>query len=79
MLQSLADKEDEDMPTGQITPITNMQKATIASRLDRESTMKRKAKSKISTLLCREIFQRKQEMEKEMKRREKQASNEVAM
>ena len=60
MVQSLVNKPDEeDITTGQITPITNIQREAALTRIDQEAFIKRSGKARISTLLCREIFQRK--------------------
>lgn len=56
MLESLAeDMQTEEAETDPVTPITNMQQAAVISRLEREG-VKRRVKTRIGTLLCREIF-----------------------
>lgn len=70
----------EDCPAGEagpqsllltpVTPITNIQKQQVLSRLEAQVNLKQTHKSKINTLLCREIFENKQTMNRQMREKE---------
>jgi len=67
MLKTLAEMPNEEIPTDNLSPITNIQCASVLGKIEKEAFLKRKAKIKISSMLCREIFNRKQIMDKNMR------------
>ncbi len=74
MVQSLRSDEEEEA-SEHTTPITNIQKASALSKIVNEIFLKRKTKARISTMLCRQIFQSKLQMNKKMRESEKSSVN----